>query len=354
MRRLISFLLLGLFLSTLPACAGRPNQPTPTAEVQGQLETPSPEITLLAVGDVNLGRKAGRIILAGDVDYAFEKTADIIGSADIAFANLESTISEQNGTTQNGTWCFTAPPIAAETLSHAGFDVVSLSNNHVWDFGKRALLETPTHLDRVGIRHAGTGENLEAAFSPAILEAKGIRIALFSVTNIFNFGGPEHEAFTYTAWADMGRLAPAIKKVKDDVDLVVVAAHWGAEYQDRPADETVALAHEMVDAGADIVLGGHPHVPQGIERYKGAFIIYSLGNFAYHQTTEHSVWKTRSIMLLLTLTKDGVKSYRMIPVTCGFQPAVAECPLADEILAHMEKISGYLGGSEEEADKSVR
>jgi poly-gamma-glutamate synthesis protein (capsule biosynthesis protein) len=93
----------------------------------------------------------------------------------------------------------------------------------------------------------------------------------------------------------------------------------------------------MVDAGADIILGGHPHVPQGIERYNNGFIIYSLGNFAYHQTTEHSVWKTRSVILKLTLTKDGVKSYEMIPVTCGFQPAVAEGELASEILAHMAR-----------------
>ena len=347
MKNTVSRLLCILPLLISFSCAGLTQETKPVAEAEGRIDIPHPEITLIAVGDINLGRKAGRIILGGDVDYAFEKTKDIIESADIAFANLESTISEQNGITQNGTWCFTAPPAAAGTLLHAGFDVVSLANNHVWDFGKRALLETPVHLDRVGIRHAGTGQNIDAAFSPAILEAKGIRIALFSVTSIFNYGGADHEAFTYTAWADMERLKPAIEKVKSDVDLVIVAAHWGPEYQDRPAGEVVALAHEMVDAGADIILGGHPHVPQGIERYKGAFIIYSLGNFAYHQTTEHSVWKTRSIMLELTLTKDGVKSYKMIPVTCGFQPAVAEGALADEILAHMEKISGYLNGSQE-------
>jgi len=323
------------------SCAGFTGETRPVADAEGSLGIAPPEITLVAVGDINLGRKAGRIILSGDVDYAFAKTRDIISAADIAFGNLESTISEQNGVTQNGVWCFTAPPIAAETLSHAGFDVVSLSNNHVWDFGKRALLETPGYLDKVGIKHAGTGENLDQAYTPAILDVKGTRIAFFSATRIFNFGGPEHEAFTYAAWIDMERLGPAITKAKADVDLVIVAAHWGAEYQDRPADENVKLAHAMIDAGADIILGGHPHVPQGIERYNDAFIIYSLGNFAYHQTTEHSIWKTRSVILKLTLTRDGVKSYELIPVTCGFQPAVAEGALGDEILAHMAAISAY-------------
>ncbi len=329
-------LIWGLF-----SCAGATGETRPVADAEGSLGIAPPEVTLVAVGDINLGRKAGRIILSGDVDYAFAKTTDIISAADIAFGNLESTISEQNGITQNGVWLFTAPPIAAETLAHAGFDVVSLSNNHIWDFGKRALLETRGYLDSVGIKHAGTGENLDEAYTPAILDVKGIKVAFFSVTKIFNFGGAEHEAFNYAAWADMERLGPAIARVRPDVDLVIVAAHWGAEYQDRPADETVALAHEMIDAGADVVLGGHPHVPQGIDRYNGGFIIYSLGNFSYHQTTEHSVWKTRSIILKLTLTKDGVKSSEMIPVTCGFQPAVAEGALADEILAHMEKISAY-------------
>jgi poly-gamma-glutamate capsule biosynthesis protein CapA/YwtB (metallophosphatase superfamily) len=341
-KRTALYVIPSLLILCLLSCAGFTEETLPVADATGSLGIAAPEITLVAVGDINLGRKAGRIILSGDVDYAFAKTRDILSAADITFGNLESTISEQNGITQNGVWCITAPPIAAETLAHAGFDVVSLANNHVWDFGKRALLETPGHLDKVGIKHAGTGETLDQAYTPAIIDIKGTRIAFFSVTRIFNFGGPEHEAFTYTAWADMERLRPAIEKVRDDVDLVVVAAHWGAEHQDRPADETVKLAHEMVDAGADIILGGHPHVPQGIERYNNAFIIYSLGNFAYHQTTEHSIWKTRSIILKLTLTRDGVKSYEMIPVTCGFQPAVAEGALADEILAHMAKISDYL------------
>jgi poly-gamma-glutamate capsule biosynthesis protein CapA/YwtB (metallophosphatase superfamily) len=335
-RSICLILIWGLF-----SCTGITGETRPVADAEGSLGIEPPEISLVAVGDINLGRKAGRIILSGDVDYAFKKTADIISAADIAFGNLESTISEQNGITQNGVWLFTGPPIGAETLAHAGFDVVSLSNNHIWDFGKRALLETRGYLDAVGIAHAGTGETLDEAYAPAILDVKGLRIAFFSVTKIFNFGGSEHEAFNYAAWADMERLGPAIARVRPDVDLVIVAAHWGAEYQDRPADETVALAHEMIDAGADIVLGGHPHVPQGIDRYNGGFIIYSLGNFAYHQTTEHSVWKTRSIILKLTLTKDGVKSWEMIPVTCGFQPAVAEGELADEILAHMATISAY-------------
>jgi len=297
-------------------------------------------ITLLAVGDINLGRKAGQIILDGDIDYAFEFVSDIIAGADITFGNLESTISDQDGETRSGTWRFTAPPDAALTLLHAGFDILSLSNNHVWDYWERALHETRDHLDAVGIAHTGTGSDLAEAYSPAILEVDGITIAFLAVANIFNYGAyPDHEAFDYFAWADMELLAPAIAAAREQADLVVVSAHWDWEYKDYPSDATVELAHAIADAGADIILGHHPHVPQGIEIYNDTFIIYSLGNFAFHQTTKYSIWKKRSVMLLLTLSRDGVEEFELIPVTTGFQPAVAEGELADEILAHVEEIS---------------
>jgi len=313
-------------------------RPKPTAQPEPAQE--EVYITLLAVGDINLGRKAGQIILDGDIDYAFEFVSDIISGADIAFGNLESTISDQDGETRSGTWRFTAPPDAALTLLHAGFDILSLSNNHVWDYWERGLHETRDHLNAVGIAHTGTGYDLAEAYSPAILEVDGVRIAFLAVANIFNYGAyPDHEAFDYFAWADMELLAPAIASAREQADLVVVSAHWDWEYKDYPCDATVELAHAIADAGADIILGHHPHVPQGIEVYNDTFIIYSLGNFAFHQTTKYSIWKKRSIMLLLTLSRDGVEKYELIPVTCGFQPAVAEGELADEIRAHMEKIS---------------
>ena len=308
--------------------------------VPDELIVEPPECTLLAVGDINLGRKAGKTILDGDIDFAFEKVSDIISWADIAFANLESTISDQNGVTRRGVWRFTAPPEAAESLANAGFDVVSLANNHVWDFGEEALFETHTHLDRVGIKYTGTGEDLDSAYTPAMFEVNGIKIAFFAVTNIFNYGEyPDHDAFDYLAWIDTERLSKEIAGVRETSDLVVVSAHWDREYKDRPWDSTVNIAHEIADSGADIILGHHPHVPQGIEIYNDTFIIYSLGNFAFHQTSKDSIWKKRSIILVLTLTRDGVKSYEMIPVVTGFQPEVAEGDLAEEILAHIEDIS---------------
>ena len=315
------------------------------------------EVTLLAVGDINLGRKAGKIILDGDTDYSFELTREILAGADIAFGNLESTISDQGGETRRGVWRFTAPPAARDALKNAGFDVVSLANNHVWDYGKNALIETITNLDAVGINHAGTGADLAEAYRPAIIERNGMTIAFFAITTIFNYGAyPDHDAFTYLAWADLEKLGEAIGAIRDSVDVVVVSAHWDWEYKDDPSGDTVKLAHAIADLGADVILGHHPHVPQGIEIYNDTFIIYSLGNFAFHQDSTRSIWKKRSVILVLTLTKSGVKSYSMIPVTCGFQPAVADGELADEILAHVDELSlpFRTGGEADDIDVFLR
>ncbi len=330
------FLLIAVFV---PGCV-----PLREVGVPEEVFEEEREFTLLAVGDINLGRKAGKIILGGKTDYAFEKTRDIISGADIAFANLESTISDQGGETKRGVWRFTAPPDAANSLKNAGFDIVSMANNHIWDYGKDALFETIEHLDKVEILSVGVGEDLDHAYAPVIMEVNGIKVAFLAVANIFNYGEyPDHKAFKYLAWLNKDtlkeRLGPKIKEAKKSADVVVVSAHWDWEYKDRPCDLTIDLAHGIADCGADIILGHHPHVPQGLEVYNGTFIVYSLGNFAFHQSTKHSRWKKLSIILVLTVTKNGVKSFEMIPVKAGFQPDVAEGELADEIISHVWGIS---------------
>lgn len=332
-------IILVIILITLSGCAPIREISIPEVAIEDERE-----ITLLAVGDVNLGRKAGKIILGGKIDYAFEKTRHIISGADIAFANLESTISDQGGVTKTGTWRFTAPPDAAKSLKNAGFDIVSMANNHVWDYGKDALFETIEHLNGVKIKSVGVGEDLDSAYAPVIMEVNGIKVAFIAVADIFNYGVyPDHKAFKYLAWLNKDtlkeRIGPKIKEAKELADVVVVSAHWGWEYKDKPSDLMVEYAHEIADLGADIILGHHPHVPQGLEVYNDTFIIYSLGNFAFHQSRKHSKWKKLSIILILNVTKDGVKSFEMIPVKVGFQPEVAEGELADEIISHVWDIS---------------
>jgi len=196
----------------------------------------------------------------------------------------------------------------------------------------------------VEIKSVGVGEDLDSAYAPVIMEVNGIKVAFIAVADIFNYGVyPDHEAFKYLAWLNRDtlkeRIGPKIKEAKESADVVVVSAHWGWEYKDKPSDLMVEYAHTIADLGADIILGHHPHVPQGLEVYNDTFIIYSLGNFAFHQSTKHSKWKKLSIILILNVTKDGVKSFEMIPVKVGFQPEVAEGELADEIISHVWDIS---------------
>lgn len=294
------------------------NQPVRTTE------TPPPEpINLLAVGDINLGRKVGQEILKGDDNYAFEYLNERLSQYDITFGNLESQLVDLGGETQSPTnqYRFAGPPAGADGLKQSGFDIVSIANNHMWDYGKDALFSTIDNLDRAGIKHVGADKDPAMLYQPVIITAQQQKIAFLAVTDILN-GYEKSGATDYIAWADADKLVPAIEQIKDSVDWVIVSLHWGAEYADRPSASQVVLAHKLIDAGANVLIGSHSHVPQGVEEYKGGLIFYSLGNFAFWQP--FSYWTEHSFMAEITLSPStGRVDYNPIAVTSGWQPRLA-------------------------------
>jgi poly-gamma-glutamate synthesis protein (capsule biosynthesis protein) len=295
-------------------------------------------ISLLATGDINLGRQVGQEILKGDINFPFKYLGTFLGSADITFGNLESTISEQHGVTRRGDFGFTAPPAAAQALKNAGFDVVNTANNHVWDFGERACLETIDYLNKAGIGHTGTGRTLTDAYKPVIVERRGIKVGFLGVTNISNHGF-EPPVGDHLARADLKRVTDVIKALRDSVDFIVISYHGDTEYEDRPTEFQRRFAHSCIDAGADIFFGNHPHVLQSVEWYQSGYIIYSFGNFVYFQ---HNYWGKRSVLLKLLLSKAGSKkaiSAAYFPVMCGWQPSLADSTEYKNIMNHLKKIS---------------
>ncbi|MBK6315499.1 MAG: CapA family protein [Blastocatellia bacterium] len=220
------------------SCGGQPQPvensgPTTSGPSTG---APRKDLTVLAVGDINLGRVLGKRILAGQKDLPFRNVRTEISGADIAFANLESQISEQKGQTEGSSnYVFTGPPQGADELANAGFDVVSTANNHAWDFGERALNETIDNLKRVNIAHVGTGETLDAAYAPVIVERNGWRVGFLAVTGVFNSPFEQSPARDHVAWADPVLVALKIKELRHQgVDVVLVSYHGGVEYSPIP------------------------------------------------------------------------------------------------------------------------
>lgn len=268
--------------------------------------------TLLFVGDVMLSRGVGaRMRAANDWTYPFLKVADTLRAADLAFGNLESPVSDV-GRNRHHLYSFRADPKAIEGLTFAGFDVMSVANNHMYDWGAPALLDTLHRLRAAGIRPVGAGANDGQAHYPVLVNLNGVRLAFLAYVNVEPHqatAGPDRPG---VAWLEPERTLEDIRFARALADLVVVSLHWGVEYTRRPLKSQVALAHEMIDAGADLVVGGHPHVVQPLEEYHGRWIAYSLGNFIFDQrdpATHHG------LMLEVHLAGKGITSVQPVAIT---------------------------------------
>ncbi len=295
-----------------------------------------PTITILAGGDVSLGRQTGQKILAGEIDYPFLNIAETSKSADITFINLESQLADLNGETQSPTseYRFAGPPEGALTLRNAGVDIVSVANNHMWDYGQSALKETLDNLRAQEVLYVGASMEPANRFEPKVLESKGKKIAFFAMTELLN-GYENSGASEFVAFNDSEKLIEAVKSIKDSVDWVFVSLHAGAEYVPKPSSGTVELAHTLIDAGADAVIGHHPHVPQPIEIYNGKPIFYSLGNFAFWQP--FTFWTQNSFLVKFKLTEPHKVDYEIVPVKAGWQPQLLTD--SDAIEQLMERVN---------------
>lgn len=279
----------------------------------------SKTITVIAGGDVNLGRQTGQKILDGEIDYPFTNIADTLKSADITFVNLESQLADLGGETQSPTseYRFAGPPEGAQSLANAGIDIVSVANNHMWDYGKARLEETLKALTAANVKYVGAHMDTEKVWEPVITGVKGKKIAWLAMTNLLN-GYENAGASNYVAFQNGARLIEEIQKIKDSVDWVLVSLHSGAEYTEGPSATLETMCRELIDAGADAILSGHPHVPHKIEVYNDKPIVYSLGNFAFWQP--FSFWTQNSFLAKLKLTEPHQVEYEVIPVKAGWQP----------------------------------
>ena len=278
-------------------------------------------VELVTVGDVMLARGVEEAARSGRDPFA--AAAAWLRSADLALGNLECTIAAE-GTPRPGPYRLRAPVSAAAALHDAGFDVMSLANNHSLDFGPEGLAKTISRLNKVGIVTLGAGHDIEAARMAQIVDVGDLRIAFLAFNAIpdpqdhLNDGGD----WTVATW-DRGPLLQAVAELKAGsgmtrtVDAIVVSAHWGYEYELRPDPSQRKWAQELLEAGADLVLGHHPHVVQGTETLNGGFVAYSQGNFLFDQEEAET---RQGLALRVFFDGQGLRAVQALPIWSGRQP----------------------------------
>ena len=282
------------------------------------------QMTMLAAGDIMLDRDVKKVGLQKGWEHIFAEVAPRIRQADLAFANLESPIGDKGHFIN----MFQAPPEAIKGVAYAGFDVVSLANNHTLDYHHAGMFETMRLLEEHKIDWVGAGNNIHEARAPLIKEVNGVRVGFLAYTEMWFIHA--REPISWEGTEDEPGVAPArldiivedVGKLRSNVDCVIVTIHWGKEYIHEPTPEQKRLARAAVDAGADLVLGHHPHVLQGIEFYKKGVIAYSLGNFVFDLNLPKT-WET--MILEFTLSATGPLDMKVIPAYIfGVQPQILE------------------------------
>jgi len=271
-----------------PGIASAETTPTPTPTA-----TPDATVTLIAVGDLMVhSAQLNAAWTHGGCDFvpAFRAVAARIKAADIAAGNLETTLRTSGYT---GYPCFRSPTAYARALKGAGFDVLTTANNHTLDGGATGVRYTASYLDRIGIAHTGSNKS-----GMTVVTHDGVKIAFIAFT--YGTNGIRSPFPGAVNRIDLSVMKHWIAHGHAQADLVIVVPHFGAEYSRTPESATKAKARALIDAGADLILGSHPHVVRPVEKYRGHYIVYSMGNFVSAMTKSYT---DLGIMVSATVTR---------------------------------------------------
>jgi poly-gamma-glutamate synthesis protein (capsule biosynthesis protein) len=278
-------------------------------------------VLLAAVGDINLGDGPGALIDLFGPRYPWTGTAKALRAADIAFGNLECAVSTR-GSPVPKQYNFRGRPASLRPVAaYAGFDVLNLANNHSGDYGTQALLDTVTNVRRLGMQAVGAGGSLRSAARPRIVRRLGLRVGFVGFSSILPaafYAGPNKAG---TQPATTALIAAGVRKARRRADVVVATFHWGVERSTAEDGRQRAFAQTALDAGADAVIGAHPHVLQPIERRgRHRLVAYSLGNFVFGASSPAT---TRTGILRVKLSARGVEGHRLVPaLIAGTRPAL--------------------------------
>lgn len=316
-------------------------------------------ITMILAGDIMLDRGVGYMVEKqgnNDFRFPFLKIAGDLKRADVFFGNLEGPISDK-GTKVGSIYSFQANPETIEGLTFAGFNIISLANNHAFDYGKTALEDTflrlreakvdehslvsPHRSARI-IDYVGAGFSENEAYSPIVKEINNstgtlsgprpgpspqVKIAFLAYTNLGPKSWKAGENNSGIAWIsekDFEKIKRDIGNAKSKSDILVVSLHAGEEYARKPTQFQVDFSKMAIDAGADIVIGHHPHIVQPNEKYKNGYIFYSLGNFVFDQSFSEETMRGQIVEVLIENKKIKEIIAKEIKINNFFQPEILE------------------------------
>jgi poly-gamma-glutamate synthesis protein (capsule biosynthesis protein) len=236
-------------------------------------------VRLIFVGDLMLDDGPGRVIQSGRDPLAHFAAA--LNNADFTLGNLECPVATGGKALESKIYSFRADPRVLPLLK-GRFNALAVANNHSGDYGKEAFLETLSLLEQSGILYFGGGRDLAAAHAPLWIKRQGLRIAVLGYNEFKPRSFEAGADWPGIAWSEDSQVVADIRAARAaGADLVIPFMHWGWERETQPSERQRQLARTMIDAGADVVVGGHPHVTQGVEYYRGKLIVYSLGNFVF-------------------------------------------------------------------------
>ncbi|WP_051331227.1 CapA family protein [Aneurinibacillus terranovensis] len=299
-----------------------------------------PEVTLAFTGDMQFTGTVGEQIKKNGLNYPFAAVKPILTNADVTVGNLETTLTTR-GVAQTKDFTFRSDPRMAKAMANAGFDILGLANNHAMDFGQISLQDTIQSLDKEHLAHIGGGKNSAEATSVYYITKKGETIAFLNYSRVLPSAG-------WMATAKRPGLASAydpalmyskVKQAHKKADIVVVFLHWGKELAATPEAYQVNMAHSLIDCGADIIVGNHPHVTQPVEWYKHKLIAYSLGNFVFTNSINNRC--NQSAILQVGVTGTTITG-KLIPVQIkNGQPRLMTSKEKDSFLNGVSKISPH-------------
>lgn len=332
-------------------------QPTEKNEVVNIPITEEPveipeKITISLVGDMMFDGSVGWVANSKGEDYLFEGYTEYFKESDIVFGNLETAISHRGKPMEDKEYTFRSSPRIAAALKRHNFTAVSIANNHVLDYGYEAFDDTLKNLRDNGILYAGGGENKEEAQKGVFIEKNGIKVGFIAFSRVVPvvdwYAGSKKPGIIGAYKVHEAEVLELLEQLKTQCDVLVVSVHWGKEHVLEAREQEIEAARKMIDAGADIIMGHHPHVVQGIEMYNGKPIFYSLGNFIF--STSRSNISNKTIMAKVVVnSKREVESVQVVPgIITGGRPLPMDEKQETEFKEHLDRynINLKLSGDE--------